>query len=516
MLKKILSMVLVLSIICINLCATVSFAASVPVTEENLQTALQNFVSLGDSTDNKVSVKNHKILAHINGEDYSITYDLNGNPVFIYTVDVKQGMSYQDFQEKISGLSSVMLGYIAVANIQGVSVEDAAMYYTMQLMTAAFSGTSSMDLSDTYVIVGDEVTVEGDNSKVIKESKFGKRVMEYVNAVYAEKTSVVDSEGINSFEYTVERQDVTKKSCKLVSTLTVNLEADFSQIEGTVKALEDAFGGGLTSDTPKLTDIAGTKYEEAVKSLVELKVVNGFEDNTFRPTENVTRAQFAKMLVEALHLEAKADAAELTFTDLSDAHWAYNYIKTAVDNGIINGYPDNTFKPDNSVTYAESMAMILRAMKLEETMADKSWPMGYINEAKDAGLLESVDYSEPNVPANRGETAISLYNMIQKIKEANSKLLNATYSNENGSIVFEELENGQVDFTFTGLANGEEWTLGMPLDFANGVASANDDFFDDIVKIKIVFENDSITVEASSTDSESGYNGINGVYLLEK
>ena len=82
-------MVLVLSIICINLCATVSFAASVPVTEENLQTALQNFVSLGDSTDNKVSVKNHKILAHINGEDYSITYDLNGNPVFIYTVDVK-------------------------------------------------------------------------------------------------------------------------------------------------------------------------------------------------------------------------------------------------------------------------------------------------------------------------------------------------------------------------------------------------------------------------------------------
>ena len=160
--------------------------------------------------------------------------------------------------------------------------------------------------------------------------------------------------------------------------------------------------------------------------------------------------------------------------------------------------------------------MILRAMKLEETMADKSWPLGYIHEAKEIGLLDSVDYNEPNVPANRGETAISLYNMITKIKEENSKLLNATYSNENGTIVFEELEDGSVDFTFTGIANGEDWTLGMPLDFANGVASAESDFFDEVNKVRIVFEGDKITVEASSTDPESGYNGINGTYLLKK
>lgn len=58
--------------------------------------------------------------------------------------------------------------------------------------------------------------------------------------------------------------------------------------------------------------------------------------------------------------------------------------------------------------------------------------------------------------------------------------------------------------------------LGTALDYSNGIASTEDDFFDDIVKIKILIENDKITVEASSTDAESGYNGINGTYELEK
>ena len=182
---------------------------------------------------------------------------------------------------------------------------------------------------------------------------------------------------------------------------------------------------------------------------------------------------------------------------------------------LINGYPEGTFKPENPVTYAESMAMILRALKLEDSMSDKSWPLGYINEGRSKGLLENVDYNEPNVPANRGETAISLYNMISIIESKYSKMLNATYSNKNGQITLKEDEEGGVTFDFMGKSMGTDWSLGTTLDYAVGVASIEEEFFDDIVKIKIIFGDDIITVEASSTDPESGYNGINGTYQLK-
>lgn len=519
MMKKFFSMFLVLSIIFANLCMTISYAATVPVTEENLEMALQKFVESGsDENHYKISVANNVISISSDDGDYAISYELTSNPTFSYTVDVKQGMSYEVFKKEISNLSAPMLGYMAVANTQGVANEDALTYFSLNLFTSALSGTSSLDLSDSYMIVSDDVIVEGDTEKVIKESEFGNRVMEYVKATYGEKKVLTDAESINSFEYITELKDVTDTSCKLVTTLTVNMDADFLKLEEASNAMQEAMTNmfndiDVQPAIPELTDIAETKYEEAVGRLVGLGVINGFEDHTFRPTENVTRAQFAKMLVTALDLEFNDSATVINFPDVEETHWANEYIKIAVSNGIIQGYPEGTFMPENPVTYAEAMTMILRAMNLEETMSDKSWPLGYINEAMEVGLLELVDYNEPNVPINRGETAISLFNMIQKIEYDKRNII--TYSNENGEITLEEVEPGKIDFNFSGLANGEMWSLGMPLDYADGVASAEDDFFDDIVKIKVVIESDKIIVEASSTDPESGYNGINGTYELQ-
>lgn len=169
------------------------------------------------------------------------------------------------------------------------------------------------------------------------------------------------------------------------------------------------------------SDVKNTKYETAVTKLASSKIVNGFEDGTFRPGENVTRAQMAKLLVEALSLKNVTGVALTQFPDVTSSNWFYSYVKTAVDNKIIVGYPDGTFKPNDNVTFAECMAMIIRAMKLEDSMTDKTWPTAYMTKATQLGLLSNVTYADVNSPASRGEISISLYNMVTKIENDNKQ-----------------------------------------------------------------------------------------------
>lgn len=523
MIKKVLSLVLVFNMICTTLCMTVSYA-SVPVTEESLEIAFQEFVNSNSNENNvKIKIANNVISANSDEGNYFITYDLTNNPIFSYTADIKQGMSYDEFKEKTDNLSAPMLGYLAVANIQGVDYQDSMLYFTMHLMANVLSGSSSLEL---YGIIDDRNLSEGvsiikdpNDTETIYASEFGNHAMEYVQKVYGTSQRFNDDaggHGLNSFEWTQELKDVTDTSCKIVSTVTVNLNADFSQLIGVTEGFAETLANSFNNNDdkpakPELTDITDTKYEKSVNKLVELGVINGFEDNTFRPAENVTRAQFAKMLVEALDLKLNNSSTSLRFPDLAGTHWAYDYIKIAVDNGIINGYPDGTFKPDNPVTYAESMAMILRAMKLEETMNDKSWPLGYINEAKTVGLLDFVDYNDPNISANRGETAISLFNMISIIEEKEDRILNATYSNEKGTITLKKNGNDGVDFDFS----GSEGYTGVTLDYSNGIASKEDDFFDEHYKITAIIDYNQITVEAFSDDPNSNFNNMSGTYYLQ-
>ena len=116
-------------------------------------------------------------------------------------------------------------------------------------------------------------------------------------------------------------------------------------------------------------DVENTKYEDAVDKLVTFEIVNGFDDNTFKPKDSVTRSQLAKMLVISMGRQDEVSAAEkkyLSFSDVLSSHWGYGYIKIASDNKLVNGYENGTFKPDATVTYAEATTMIVRALGYED------------------------------------------------------------------------------------------------------------------------------------------------------
>ena len=168
-----------------------------------------------------------------------------------------------------------------------------------------------------------------------------------------------------------------------------------------------------------LKDIKGTKYESAVENLIEVGLVNGYpEDNTYRPNVVVTRAQMAKMMVIALGEEGKVTSAatkKSTFTDIKNGHWAYGYVNVAKDLGIINGYPDGRFGPDETVTYAEATTMAIRALGYDDEVGKSTeiWPNNYTSYAKKLYLYDDVGTFTANKGAARGDVAIILWNTLR-------------------------------------------------------------------------------------------------------
>ena len=239
MLKKIFSSWLALLLILVFICTNRCYAITAEVTEKNLGETFEKFISSNSNKENyKISVTNNTINIIEDDETYILYYDLTNKPSFSLEIPIQKGMSYDEFKEKTDNLILPMLSYIAVANIQGVDFEDSSVYFAMSYLGNALNGSWSSENSYTIIDdtnMSDGVTIDKDenNAKIIYVSEFGERVMEYVNATYKDKQTITDSsEGINSYEFIIEKKEETNTSCKLVSTLNVNLDADFSKLNG--------------------------------------------------------------------------------------------------------------------------------------------------------------------------------------------------------------------------------------------------------------------------------------------
>ena len=161
-------------------------------------------------------------------------------------------------------------------------------------------------------------------------------------------------------------------------------------------------------------DIAGTKYADAAARLQALDIMNGYPDGTFKLDNPVSRTEIATIVDRASGLEGAAKLAGNTkpaFKDVNASHhWAWGYINTAVSNGIVNGYPNKTFKPTGNVTFAEASAMFVRALGYEPSVGG-AWPTNYLSKAAQIGVLDGVS-AEPNAAATRGQIAIMMDNAL--------------------------------------------------------------------------------------------------------
>ena len=147
-------------------------------------------------------------------------------------------------------------------------------------------------------------------------------------------------------------------------------------------------------------------YYSAVNRLGDLGVINGYTDGTFRPSDSVTREQFAKIVTCAVNKSDDALAMgsyTCKFSDVPDGHWSIPYINYISSKEIIKGYADGSFGPGNTINYAEASTIICRLLGYTEESVGYFWPSNFV--AKADALELRIPGKDIYAPLNRAEIA---------------------------------------------------------------------------------------------------------------
>lgn len=160
------------------------------------------------------------------------------------------------------------------------------------------------------------------------------------------------------------------------------------------------------------SDIKGHWAEKSIQDLIQLGAINGYPDGTFKPATNITRAEFVSVVVKAFNLPAKDGKV---FADTAN-HWAHKSISTAAMHGIISGYSDTTFGPDDLIT-REQMAVLIASVNKMELVADgkayadssdvSDWAKAAIATTTSKGLMDGFEDGtlKPKGKTTRAEAA---------------------------------------------------------------------------------------------------------------
>ena len=173
-------------------------------------------------------------------------------------------------------------------------------------------------------------------------------------------------------------------------------------------------------------DVAVHWSKSYVESMGAKHVISGYPDGTFLPEKAVTRAEFAKMVVEAMEYGTAKYQGQ--FPDVDQNDWYSGYVAAAEAKGIIYGYDDGSFKPDTEMTRLVMSAMICRACSQElsgnadqilSIFADdediQAWGVNCAAKAVELGLMNGMDGSfNPDGRVTRGQAATAIYRLYNK------------------------------------------------------------------------------------------------------
>lgn len=152
-------------------------------------------------------------------------------------------------------------------------------------------------------------------------------------------------------------------------------------------------------------------YYDGIFYMTQAELVTGYDDGTFLPDREVSRVEALKMILEYSAVE-DSTTLELKFSDTDPDAWYNNYLSTALGLGIISGYPDGTFLPENTVNRVEALKMLLLATDRSLPEAtDENWYSAYLNyAAQNAVLIPDANGNYlPGQALTRGELADLLY-----------------------------------------------------------------------------------------------------------
>ncbi|WP_250675290.1 family 10 glycosylhydrolase [Paraclostridium ghonii] len=175
--------------------------------------------------------------------------------------------------------------------------------------------------------------------------------------------------------------------------------------------------------TSKFKDINGHWAQVDIEKFIKYGYINGYEDNTFRPEGQITRAEFVKLVNRVFNL---TEQGNINFTDVSSSDWYYNEVRVAAKYGYINGYEDKSFRPNNPITRQEAMKIITTLKNNKDENIDKiynyndfkqieDWAKSYVEGAIEAGYIKGDEKGNinPQGKLTRAESITMLDRLIQ-------------------------------------------------------------------------------------------------------
>ncbi|MDD5382260.1 MAG: S-layer homology domain-containing protein [Candidatus Margulisbacteria bacterium] len=170
--------------------------------------------------------------------------------------------------------------------------------------------------------------------------------------------------------------------------------------------------------------------KQPIENTGTVGLVEGYPDGTFKPDRALTRAELATLMVRAKGIKIPEGPAKKVFKDVNPDFWAAKYIEVAKREGLIECYPDKSFRPNNKINKVEGIAILVRFENMKVAyevyekpywdMSAKHWGAKYVQAAKEYGMLKYVDrnYLHPKEALSRAESV----EMLSKTSLAGTKI----------------------------------------------------------------------------------------------
>lgn len=177
-------------------------------------------------------------------------------------------------------------------------------------------------------------------------------------------------------------------------------------------------------ETEKLAflDVAVTHpHQAAIRYVKDQSIVKGYDDGKFKPDNTITRAEFIKIVIGASYSQDEISTCStgVGFSDVSSDQWYVPYLCVAVERGIIKGYDDGTFRPGNPIAFTEA-AKIIAIVQKGKLPTDEVWYRPYVRFLQDESAIPT-EIAALASQLSRGQMAELIYRLNAKVKNKPSK-----------------------------------------------------------------------------------------------
>lgn len=159
-----------------------------------------------------------------------------------------------------------------------------------------------------------------------------------------------------------------------------------------------------------------TKYRDAILYAQSEMIVNGYPDGSFKPDQTVNRAEFTKIIVNTFIFHpADAFAKRTSFKDVSPGEWYVPFLEQAVEKGVISGYEDGTFRPTQDISFVEAAKIMVISADFQ-TSPDDTWYKPYVMKLDEFHAIpQSITRFDQKV--TRGEMVEMIYRLREQLRD---------------------------------------------------------------------------------------------------